>query len=233
MKKISLFFIIIVIASSLFAQKKSIYINTEVDMNYQLFIDDELQSYGISSEYKLIGLTPGKKKLSIKTFTKSNQSPSIDIGTTNDKIEYYTIIFKEGKYSIVKKPAFKFKSEINTALCYYIPKRIPAKLDSNYKQPHTCKISDSIVNEAIKNMVLLTNRKSRENYLNSSFGRKCLQSSQLKSIGYRIDDDKEKFDLYMKFHRTCIDNSEFKILIETFTNQEYANKFDTWLKNQL
>jgi hypothetical protein len=235
MKKISLFLAVLFISTAIIAQKKMIYIKTDINMTYQVFIDGELQSYGLGSEYKINAVTPGKKMLSIKTLTQSNQSPSIEIGTSSDKIEYYEVMMskeKKDQYIITKKAAFKFKAESNPTFCNYIAKRIPAKLDSNYKQPHSCKVTDSIVNQTIKSMLDLKDKKAREALINSKFSRKCLESSQLRSIGYRITDDKEKYDMYMKYYKTCIDNVDYKILIETFTNQEYNNKFEAWLKEK-
>jgi hypothetical protein len=233
MKKSTTVLIAIVIAITLSAQRKTIYLSTDLPLQYQIYIDDELQYYGLGSIYKISGLTAGKKTLSIKTYTNSHQTPSVSIGTSSEKDEYYILSKIDDKYVINKAPkGFAIKKESYPTICSYISKRPVPKLDSNYKQPHSCKIEDSMINKIITQMLLLKDAAARQNLFNSSFNRKCLQSSQLRSIGYRLDDDKEKFDLYKKYFPTCVDRVDYKNLVKTFTAQEYTNQFENWMKDE-
>jgi len=211
----------------------TVYVTTNIPIEYQIFIDGQIQSFGLGTHYKILNVSQGKKTLSIKTNTPSHQTPKIDIATSGNKEEYY-IINKDGdKYVLAPcNSEFKMRSDINPILCSYIPKRAPVRLDSNYKQVHSCKISDSFLNNTILRLDDLKDKNARQIYLENSFKNKCLMTHQVRSIGYRIEDEQDRYNFYLKYYRSCVDRIEYNILLKTFNSQVYANKFDEWLKKQ-
>ncbi|MFN9952469.1 MAG: hypothetical protein ACK55I_05155, partial [bacterium] len=74
--------------------------------------------------------------------------------------------------------------------------------------------------------------KARKNLAQNLFKAKCLYTHQIKSIGYRIDDDEQRFALYQILFLPALDRNKFSDLTNSFQSQLYANKFMNWFNDQ-
>lgn len=233
MRKISTILFFLTLFLCTYAQRKTIHVLSIVPIEYQIYIDGELQSYKLGSFYKIVNVPKGKKTLSISTYTNSHQTATIEIANSDSKEEYYLVNKSGEKYFLQKdeKGIIK-KNSSYPLLAGYIAKRITPKLDSNYKHIHSCKTTDSIINKISSNLIDIKDSKAQETYLTSSLRNKCLTTQQIKSIGVNITDEKDRLTFYQKYFITCFDRIEFKNLLSTFSKPEYSSKFDTWLKSQ-
>ncbi|MBL7789821.1 MAG: hypothetical protein JNL75_08360 [Chitinophagales bacterium] len=233
MKKTAFILLNCLIALSNFAQQKlTIYISTKLPITFRTYIEDELQIYAECSRVKISNVPSGEKKLKLRIMTPSNQQPTIVIGKSGNKEEYYKVEQIGDKYVIKSNPEGIKEDKTYYARGSYMPKPKPAVKDTNSKNNQSCHVRDSILNKFITDMSSLKDAKSRKDYAVNYMRRKCLYTHQIKSIGYRIDDDEQRLELYKILFQPALDRNKFQDLTNSFQSQLYANKFIDWFNNQ-
>lgn len=228
MRKLNLIAALILLSIGVWAQRATVYIATQLPIDYQVFIDDYPQRFGYGSSYKIISVPTTAKQLSLQINTPSQQTPSIMLNTAGKKEVFYTIVKEGDKYKLVQAEHHNFLKEKRYVFAAYIAKPKPVKQDTGYKQPHSCKVPDSVINQAITNVLLLKDNQAKQTFLASVFGRKCLSAEQIRSIGYRLDEDELKLNVYQDFYLTSLDRSNYKILKSSFKTETYAQRFNEW-----
>jgi hypothetical protein len=232
MKRTTLIVLLCLLTSLSFAQqKKTIYISTKLPIKYRIFLNEELQLYGDASSAKIANVPFGEKKLSLTILTPSNQKPSLMVAKTNEKEEYYVVEQIGETYVLKSNPNGAKENKTYYSKASFIPKPKPAPKDSNAPVLHTCKISDSILNRFIVDMSSLKDAKVKKEFTLNFMKRKCLYTHQIKSIGYRIDDDMIRFDLYKILSQQCLDRNSYLDLVNSFQSQKYGNLFIAWYED--
>lgn len=227
MKNMTLILIFLLSAFVSNAQRATVHITTKLPITYRVSIDDQIQYYEDVSNLRIMNVS-GAKKLSLFINTPSAQTPSVSL--TNSKDQYYTIEKEGDRYVIVPLTDLTSAKKMRYTVANYIGKPKLVKLDSGYKQVHSCKLDDAQLNQLIQDIVSLNDANARKNYLLARLNKNCLQTHQIKSIGFRLEDDALKLDIYKKFFNTSLDRINYKNLLETFKTQIYANQFYEWLE---
>lgn len=235
MKKNSLLLLFTFIFSFIQAQqRKTIYISTALPIQFKTYIDGELQLFSSSSSIKIANVPAGEKKLHVRVLTPSNQQASIAIGKSSEKEEFYKIEQNGESYTLKPNPNGAKEDKTFFSRASYMPVRKPAVKvkDSGAVVQTTCHLSDSLLNKFILDMGNLPSPKAKKDFTLTFMKRKCLYTHQIKSIGYRIDDDEVKFEVYKNLFFPALDRNKFADLFSSFQSQKYAIQFLDWFNAQ-
>jgi len=233
MKKNTLILVFLSILSlSSFSQKKTIYISTKLPITYRVYIDNQMQYFGEVVRIKLFNVPIGEKKLHVRVMTPSDQKPSIQIAVSSDKEEYYTILQEGDNYVLKPNPARVKDDKATYTRGSFVPVQKTFVKDTSKKDFHTCKMTDSAINKVILDLNSLKDVKAKKNFVVNYMKRKCLYTHQIKSIGYRIDDDMQRLELYQILFQTSLDKNNFTDLTNSFQSQLHGNKFIDWYNQQ-
>lgn len=213
-------------------QRETVYISTKLPIKFRAYIDGELQFYGECSQLKILNIPKGEKRLSVRIMTPSNQQLGMAIAKSTEKEEYFKIEQVGETYVLKPNPDGAKENKSLFSRTSYIPKPKPAKKDTNDKSIQSCHVNDSALNKFIMDMSSLKDPKSRMNFTLNFMKRKCLHTHQIKSIGYRIDDDAQRFELFKVLFLPALDKNKFADLTSSFQSQAYGNKFMDWYNTQ-
>lgn len=231
-KHILVLAILSILSSPSFSQKKTIYISTKLPITYRVYIDNQLQFFGDVVRIKLFNVPIGEKKMHVRIMTPSNQKPSVLIAINSDREEYYTIIQEGDNYSLKFNLAGAKDDKATYTRGSFVPVQKPFMKDTSKRDFHTCKMTDSAINKLILDLNNLKDVKSKKNFVVNYMKRKCLYTDQIKSIGYRIDDDMTRLELYQNLFLSSLDRNNFAKLTNSFQSQLYGNKFIDWFTQQ-
>ena len=233
MKKNTFIFALLCIVSfSSFSQKKTIYISTKLPITYRVYLDNQLQYFGDVVRIKLSNVPNGEKKMHIRVMTPGDQKPEILIAKNTDKEEYYNIVQEGDRYVLQPNPNGTKDDKATYTRGSYMPIPRPAVKDTSGQTFHSCKMTDSAINKSILDLGSLKEMKAKKNFVLNSMQRKCLYTHQIKSLGYRIDDDKLKLEIYQALFQTSLDRNKFPDLTNSFQSQLHADKFMYWFNQQ-
>jgi hypothetical protein len=233
MKKNTLIILVVLFIGSISAQQRqTIYITTKLPIKFKTYIDDELQLYVECAQIKILNVPKGEKKLKVRVMTPSDQQSSITIGKSIDKDEYYRIEKVGETYVLKANPEGAKDDKTYYSRASYIPKPKTTIKDTSLKSNQTCHLTDSALNKIIIDISSIKDVKARKNLAQNLFKSKCLYTHQIKSIGYRIDDDEQRFALYQVLFLPALDRNKFSDLTNSFQSQLYANKFMNWFNDQ-
>lgn len=233
MKKNTLFFICSLICLTTYAQqRKSIHISTKLPIKFKAYIDSVPQFSYESSNLTIMGVPLGEKKMSIRVMTPSNQVLTTVIAKSPGKEESYKIEKLGNAYILKLNPDGAKEDRSLYTKTGYRPKFKPGVKDTSSKIIATCHVSDSLINRFIVDLGSLKNANAKKEYTLNYMKRKCLYTHQIKSIGYRIDDDAARFEMYKILFLPALDRNKFLDLGSSFQSQKYGNLFMEWYKEQ-
>lgn len=213
-------------------QRKAIYISTKLPIKFKAYIDSVPQFSYESSNLTIMHVPMGEKKLTIRVMTPSNQALNTIIAKNSGKEESYKIE-KIGDAYILKLNTEGTKEDKSLyTKTGFRPKTKPIVKDTSSKISATCHVSDSLLNKFIVDLGSLKNPNAKKEYALNYMKRKCLYTHQIKSIGYRIDDDAARFEMYKKLYLPALDRNKFLDLVSSFQSQKYGNLFMDWYKEQ-
>ena len=233
MKKNTLFIIFSFIVLTTSAQlRKTIYISTKLPIRFKAYIDSVPQFAYESSNLTIMNVPLGEKKLSVRVLTPSNPILNTVIAKNAGKEESYKIE-KLGDAYVLKlnTDGAKVDRSLYTKTGYR-PKPKPVTKDTSSKITSTCHLSDSVLNKFIQDLASLKNVNAKKEFALNYMKRKCLYTHQIKSIGYRIDDDAARFEMYNILFLPALDRNKFLDLVSSFQSQKYGNLFMDWYKEQ-
>jgi hypothetical protein len=214
-------------------QRKKVYITTNLPIKFKTYLDGQLQFAGECSNLIILNVPQGEKKLLVKVMTPSNQQPSIAIAKSSEKEEFYKIEKLGETYILKSNPEGQKQDKTFFSRTGYTPKQKPYVKDTSIKNAAaTCQVSDSILNKFIVDLGSLKNAKAKKEFALNYMKRKCLYTHQIKSIGYRIDDDAARFEMYKVLFYPALDRNKFLDLVSSFQSQKYGNMFMDWFEDQ-
>ncbi len=212
--------------------RKTIYISTKLPIQFKAYIDSVLQFAYESSNLIIMNVPLGEKKMSIRVLTPSNQILNTVIAKNPGKEESYKIeklgdayILKLNTDGVKENQSFYTKTG-------YRPQPKPVVKDTGSKIISTCHLSDSVLNKFIQDLGSLKNAHAKKEFALNYMKRKCLYTHQIKSIGYRIDDDAARFEMYKILFLPALDRNKFLDLVSSFQSQKYGNLFMDWYTEQ-
>lgn len=224
---------LILFSTSLYSQRYSVNIQSYGRDKYQVYIDEELQSYHQALNYRIQGIPNGVKVMKVIMNTNPKQEYSLTIGSTGTANEYYTLAPQGKNYQLAnQKESFRFSSSNLPSTVNFVAKRAPVKLESGFKQAHTCEMTDSAVNLLIENIADLKDEKSKESFQDMFLKAKCLLTYQIRALAGRFNDDTSRIRLYKKLYLGCNDKSKYPELSKSFESLSTAQEFSTWLSQQ-
>ncbi len=215
------------------AQKwKTIYIRTNLPISFKAYIDSVLQYSYESSKLIIHNVPAGEKSLQIKILVQNNPILTTKISPSADREVFYQIEKLGASYVLNKNQKGdkeKFEGFIQTG---YAPKPSAGVRDTSSRPAYTCRVSDSLLNNFVMNLAVLKSTAARKDYVLSYMKRKCLYTHQLKSIGYRIDNDQARMDIYKALFLASLDSNKYLDLVSSFQSQKFGDLFIEWFKQQ-
>lgn len=232
--KIPSILLLSLLALSMYSQaRKTIVISTKLPIKFRAYIDGELQIYQDLTNVKIANVPSGKKMLHVKVMTPSHQVPSIAIAMSDKKVEHYIITSENNKYYLKLNPNWQKEDIIYYTRAAYIRKGLPPAVGASVAATsHFCQLSDSTLHSIITSMAELKDPAAKKSYIMNVTKNYCLASHQLRSIGYRIDDDATRLEIYQEKYNSIIDKPKYLDLTNSFQSQVFGNKFIEWVKNQ-